>query len=73
MRINWELVREISWWVYRKAAQLYLFLSICLWALGCVVAHRPVGVSGYVQFVGHVFQWQQPVVVRASYGRQPEH
>jgi hypothetical protein len=58
MSVNWEAVRALAWHIYQKAAQTYLFLSLFLYLLACVVAHQPVGPGNYVNFVDHAFKWE---------------
>jgi hypothetical protein len=57
MHWDWETIKGISWWAYRKAAQIYLSFSIFLWVLGSIVAGHPILIGGYVNFVWHVFHW----------------
>ena len=56
--MNWVLLRYYAHKSYGWIAEIYLFLMICLWLLGCVVGHAPLGPSKYVQFVDHVFKWE---------------
>ena len=56
--MDWQAIRYHALRWYSGIAQLYLFLAICLWLLGCVVGHTAIGPSKYVQFVDHVFKWE---------------
>ena len=69
MNWNWEAIKEQAQIVYAKLAQLLVFLAVCFYLLACVVAGRPVGPRGYVDFTYHTFKWradQSHVTTQAS-------
>jgi hypothetical protein len=58
MNWSWMDIKEQAQAAFTKAAQLFAFQMVCFYLLGCVVAHRPLGPTGYVSFTYHCFQWR---------------
>jgi len=58
MNWSWDAIKEQAQVVFAKAAQLLVFQMMFFYLLGCVVAHRPLGPTGYVSFAYHCFQWR---------------
>lgn len=56
--MDWQLIKDYAHRVYGWIAEISFALLICLWLLGCVVGRAPLGPSGYVKFVDHVFKWE---------------
>ena len=71
MNWDWPAIKDQARKWYGKVAEFYLFLTLCMYLLSCIVANHPVGIGGYVGFVGHVFSWRPPAV-KNDLGEQSE-
>jgi len=58
MNWDWEMIQAQAKAAFAKVAQLIVFQIACVYLMGCVVAGRPVGPRGFVDFTHHCFQWR---------------
>lgn len=56
--MDWETVKAKAREAYEKFALFYLFQSLVLYVVACIVAGHPVSLAGYVEFLGHLFRWK---------------
>jgi hypothetical protein len=55
--MEWDAVKEHAQKWYGKTAHFLMFQGIVMYLLGCIVAHHPLGPTGFVGFLYHCFQW----------------
>jgi|HubBroStandDraft_2_1064218.scaffolds.fasta_scaffold1152463_2 hypothetical protein len=69
MNVNWQVVGELARRLAVKAGKLYVIFSLYLYFMACVVAHGPLSINNYVEFVDHACKWK-PGMMEVNYGRE---
>jgi hypothetical protein len=57
MKLDWERIKDKAKRWFEIFAAFFLFQNFVGYLVACVAAGHPLGVGGYVRFLGHLFQW----------------
>jgi hypothetical protein len=70
--MDWESIKEQSWIVFARGAQLLVFLQVISYLVACGIAEKPIGPKAYVKFAYHCIQWNggREPVTPAVYARE---
>ena len=55
--MDFQMFKEIAQTWFLKAGQFFLFQNILMYFFACVIAHEPIGLTGYIGFLNHCCQW----------------
>jgi hypothetical protein len=57
MNLSWESVKEYARLWYDKTAAFFLFQTLVVYLIACLVSGHALGIAGYVAFLNHCCQW----------------